>query len=154
MRKLSIIFISIAVMVVLQACNSNSNKSKEIEKYQYTETKVELNEVLKKKVGSWIQEGSECYGLVMMSDPDGNVKDVKEMKAVVLIIQNDKIKMKSLENVTLAPKEGCTKMGISKGETWWEEDGDLFQTREEAIAFGKSIKTKVKSAAGTKFTID
>lgn len=153
MKKLSIIFISIAVIVVFQACNS-TNKSKEIEKYKYAETKVQLNDVLNKKVGSWIQEGSECYGLVMMTDRDKNVQAVKELKAVVLIIQNDKIKMKALEDVSLAPKAGCTKMGISKGETWWEEDGDLFQTREEAIAFANSLEKENKPAAGAKFTID
>lgn len=153
MKKRSIIFISIAVIVVFQACNS-TNKSNEIEKYKYSETKVQLNEVLNKKVGNWIQEGSECYGLVMMTDNNKNVQAIKELKAVVLIIQNDKIKMKALEDVSLAPKAGCTKLGISKGETWWEEDGDLFQTREEAIAFANSIKKENQSAAGAKFTID
>lgn len=153
MKKLSVIFFSIAVVIAFQACNS-SNKSKEIEKYQYAETKVQLNDVLSKKVGSWIKEGIECYGLVMLTDKDGKVQAVKELKASVLIIQNDKIKMKALEDITLAPKAGCSKMGIAKGETWWEEEGDLFQTREEAIAYGESIKIERKSKAGAKFTVD
>lgn len=153
MKKLSSIIILVAVVIVFQACNS-SNKSKEIEKYTYTEEKVQLNDVLSKRVGSWIKEGSECYGLIVMSDKDGNIQTIKELKAVVLIIQNDKIKMKALEDVSLAPKKGCTKMGISKGETWWEEDGDLFQTRDEAIAFANSVIQEKKPATGGKFTIN
>jgi uncharacterized protein YwlG (UPF0340 family) len=153
MNKLKSIIISVAVIVAFQSCNS-SNRSKEIEKYQYSESKVELNEMLNKKVGSWIKEGSECYGLVMMVDKDGNVQAIKELKALVLIIQNDKIKMKALEEVSLAPKAGCSKMGLSKGETWWEEEGDLFQTREEAVAFGESVRIERKPPTGGKFTVD
>lgn len=151
-RSISLI-ISIILFSVLQSCNS-SNKSSEIEKYKYTETTVQLNDTLKKKVGNWVREGVECYGLVMLTDNDGSVKAIKEIKAIVLTIQSDKIKMKALENISLAPKEGCTKMGISKGETWWEEEGDLFLTRDEAIAFANELKKEQKSAAGTKFTID
>lgn len=153
MKNLRTILVSIAIIVVFQACNSTS-KSKEIEKYAYSEAKTELNEMLNKKVGSWIKEGMECYGIIMLRSPEGKIQAIKDIQAVVLIIQNDKIKMKALETVSLAPKAGCTKMGISKGETWWEEDGDLFQTREEAIAFEQSIEKEVKSPAGTKFTID
>ncbi len=55
------------------------------------------------------------------------------MKAKVTTILSDSIKMKALEAVSLAEVKGCTKMGLAKGETWWETEGDLFKTREEAL---------------------
>ncbi len=153
MRKFGIISFIIIAAVAFQSCNTK-NKSKEIANYQATETKLQLNEVLQKKVGSWIQEGMDCYGVIIASDADGNVRGMKAVKAKVLIIQNDKIKMKALEDVSVAPKEGCSKLGISKGETWWEEDGDLFQTREQALEYIKSYKAEHKPKSGTKFTVD
>ena len=68
-----------------------------------------------------------------MTDKNENPISVKEIKALVVIIQKDKIKMKALEDISMAPKIDCSKMGISKGQTWWELEGDLFQTKEEAI---------------------
>ncbi len=141
MKKTLSIVLTIAVIVLFQACNSK-NKSKEIEQYRYTGTKVQLNNKLKKKVGSWIEEGAECYGIVMVNSPEGSIQAVKEVKAKVLIIQNDRIKMKALENIDLAPRPGCTKMKVSKGDIWWEKEGDLFQTKKGAIQFINTVKQK------------
>ncbi|MFY9152025.1 MAG: hypothetical protein WAO52_08425 [Prolixibacteraceae bacterium] len=153
MKQITAFFLSLIFIWGIAGCGSN-DKSKQIEKYKYDESANKLNDLLKKKVGSWIQEGMECYGLIIMTDKDGQLQALKEIKAMVLIIQSDKIKMKALEDASLAPKAGCTKMGITKGETWWEEEGDLFKTREEAIAFGKTVKIHRRSPAGAKFTID
>jgi len=153
MKQLIVIILGFIFFNMTTSCGSR-DKSNALGKYNSEETKIKLNEILQKKVGSWIQEGSECYGLVMLTDKDGNVQAVKELKAIVLIVQNDKIKMKALEDVSLAPKAGCSKMGIAKGETWWETEGDLFQSKEEAIEFGKTIKIEKESPIGTKFTID
>jgi len=152
MKQLSKIIWGIILLVGFTACGSR-DKSKSIENYKTQDSVVKLNEVLQKSVGSWIEEGKECYGIVQLIDKEGNILSMKEIKAVVLIIQNDKIKMKSLEEVSLAPKAGCSKMGIAKGETWWEEEA-LFQTREEAIAYEKSVQIKHKSPASAKFTVD
>lgn len=153
MRKFGIITFIIIAAIAFQSCNSK-NKSKEIAKYQTTETKPQLNEVLQKKVGSWIQEGMDCYGVIVTLDTDGNVRGMKTLKAKVLIVQNDQIKMKALESINLGPKEGCSKMGISEGDTWWEKDGDLFQTQEQALEYIKSYKAGHKPKSGTKFTVD
>jgi hypothetical protein len=45
--------------------------------------------------------------------------------------------MKALEKINIGPKEGCSEMGISKGETWMEKDGELFQTKDEAVTYLK-----------------
>jgi hypothetical protein len=44
-----------------------------------------------------------------------------------------------MEDVVIAPIQGCTKVGMKKGEMWDEKEGDLFRTREEAV---KYIETK------------
>ena len=153
MKKLGFVFYSMVIVIAFQSCNS-ANKSKEIEQYQSPETKNQLNETLQKKVGDWIKEGVDCYGVIMLISKEGDVRAVKELKAKVLIIEDDKIKMKALENVSLTPKPDCFKIGIAKGGTWWEEEGDLFQTREKALEYIKTIKIVKKSYAGTKITVD
>lgn len=134
-------YLAVVFILSLFACNS-SKKSKQIEQYDYTEEKVELSDHLKSRIGDWIEEGVICYGLVVMSDMDGIIRAAKPIKAKVIFLYNDKIKMKALEDVSVAPKEGCNKMGISKGETWMEKRGDLFKTEEEAISFAKTMINK------------
>lgn len=153
MKQLATLIFCIGFIMILTNCGSRDQSKTTVQNNQ-DQSEVKLNDILQKKVGSWIKEGSECYGLIVMTDKDGKIHAIKELKAVALIIQSDKIKMKALEDVSLAPKAGCTKLGIAKGETWWEEEGDLFQTREEAIEFKKTVKIDKKSPVGAKFTID
>lgn len=153
MKQITTLLFCIGFIIILTSCGSR-NQSQATSQAVSEQSEVKLNDVLQKKVGSWIKEGSECYGLVILTDKDGKAHAIKELKAVVLIIQNDKIKMKALEDINLAPKAGCKKMTMAKGETWWEVEGDLFQTREEAIEFKKTVKIDKKSPAGAKFTID
>ena len=74
----------------------------------------------------------------------------KPVKAKVIAINNNEIKMKSLENVSLMEVQGCSKMGLSKGETWLEADGDLFKTKEEALAYLKNRNLIRKESAKAK----
>lgn len=122
------------LVAALSACHS-SDRSKELDKYAYDGDSKVLNEQLNTRVGSWIEEGTTCYGILILQDENGLPKKLKEVKAKVILLQNDKIKMKSLEDIALAPVEGCSQLGIRKGETWWETEGDLFRTREEAVSF-------------------
>jgi len=132
-QLMSIILVAVFAGSILN-CGSG-NKSKQIKEYKYTEEKVAVTGVLQKKVGNWIKEGMTCYGIVILTDKDGNPKKVKEIEARVVSIQPGKIKMKAMEDLVLAPVEGCLKTGLKKGETWDELEGDLFQTREDAINY-------------------
>jgi hypothetical protein len=95
---------------------------------------ISLNDNLQAKVGSWLKKDVECYGIVVGYFADGNTLG-KSVKCRVVAIKPDKIKMKTIESVSLLPGEGCDKMGLAYGDTWWEEEGDIFRTREEAEAF-------------------
>ncbi len=123
-------------IVTFTACNSGK-KVEENATYTYEEPSTELNEVLKAKIGDWAKEGVECYGIIVAIDQNGIPQNGFPIKAKIIRIKSDKIKMKALEAVNIGPKEGCSKMGMSYGETWWEEEGDLFQTLEEAEAYLK-----------------
>lgn len=120
--------------IYITGCNSDK-KNKALEQYSYESKDEKLSDKFQKKVGDWIGEGKECYGIIVLCDEKGNPKKLKEVKAKVISVRADKIKMKSLENIQLAPVEGCSKIGIKKGETWIETEGDLFQTREEVISY-------------------
>ncbi|MCG6186766.1 hypothetical protein [Maribellus maritimus] len=128
--------LTLVSIVVFSACNSK-NKSDEIANYAYEEKTAELNKELQNKVGDWIEKGSVCYGLVVAIDGSGTPKHGKPVKAKVVRISDDEIKMKALEKINIGPKEGCSEMGISRGETWMEKDGELFQTKDEAVTYLK-----------------
>ena len=134
MRNSVFIGIALALLTSISSC-TNRDRSKTLEQYSYKAGDVVLNEKLQGKVGEWIKEGMTCYGIVILNDENGIPQKLKEVKAKVITIQSDKIKMKSLEDIALAPVEGCSKIGIKKGETWWETDGELYQSKEAAINF-------------------
>ena len=118
----------------LPGCNTGK-KSDEIKNYSWQEEKALLNPELQARLGSWVEEGTVCWGLVVTVDKNGTIHRGLPVKAKVISFQKDSIKMKALEMVNLAQIKGCTKMGLAKGETWWEEDGDLFKTKEEAVSY-------------------
>ena len=135
MKNLISIFV-IATIFTFSACNTK-NKSAEIAGYDYQEKSTELNKELQAKVGDWVEKGTVCYGLVVAVDGSGTPQHGKPVKAKVVRISSDEIKMKALEKINIGPKEGCSEMGISRGETWQEKEGDLFKTKDEAIAYLK-----------------
>jgi len=135
MKKTVFISLLICASVIL-SCNSKK-RSDEIKNYTYQEKTPTLNENLKGKLGDWVSEGTVCYGLVVIIDGKGKVVKGLPVKAKVISLKTDSIKMKALERVNLAEVKGCTKMGLAKGETWWETEGDLFKTEAEALAYLK-----------------
>ena len=134
MKQLILACVSIILLIGISGC-AQRDKSKILGQYKYEESKSVLNETLKKKLGTWVKEGISCYGILILSDENGLPKKLKEVKAKIVNIQSDKIKVKSLEDIIMSPVKGCSKIGIKKGESWDETDGDLFQTKEEAIQF-------------------
>jgi len=134
--KNSLLILLLIGAIITGGCNSRK-RSDEIKNYTYQEQTTELSEQLSGKVGSWVQEGTVCYGLVASIDAKGKVQKGLPVKSKVLTIKSDSLKMKALESVSLAEVKGCTKLGIAKGDTWWETEGDLFKTKEEAVAFLK-----------------
>lgn len=144
--------IIIILLSLTTACNQK-NKRQEIATYTYA-TKVQLSDTLEQRVGHWIKEGQECYGLVISSFSDQRIALAKPVQAKVITITATAIKMKALETVNVGVSEkakACGKLQIDKGQTWWEEDGDLFATKEEAQAYANKLNNKARTH---KFTID
>lgn len=134
MKQLILIIAGVLLLLNISGCGQ-SDKSKILEQYKYDESKSVTNELIPKKLGSWIKVGITCYGIVIVHDESGFPLRIKEVNAKVISIQSDKIKMRSLEDVVMAPVKGCIKFSIRNGEDWDEIEGDLFQTKEEAIKF-------------------
>ncbi len=95
---------------------------------------IKLNTGLDEKLGSWLKKDTECYGIVVGFFADGSTIG-KSVKCRIVAIRPDKIKMKTIESVSLLPGEKCDKMGLAYGDTWWEKEGDIFKTREEAETY-------------------
>jgi hypothetical protein len=127
----------ITLIICFGGCRSK-NRSEEIKNYAYPVKTATLNEKMTVKVGDWVEEGTVCYGLVVLVTTEGKQMRGLPVKSKVVSFTADSIKMKALESVNLSPVKGCKKMGLARGETWWETEGDLFKTKEEAEAFLKS----------------
>ena len=136
MKKI-LLAIMICSITVFTACKSGVDGNEVI--YEYEEEKNELSPELKEKVGSWAEIGVICYGCVVALDEHKNPINGKPVKAKIVQIKNDGLKLKALQNISvgIGEAQGCTKLGISKGETWWETEGDIFKTREEAESYLK-----------------
>jgi hypothetical protein len=130
------ILLMILCIFMVSSCNSKK-KSDEIKNYAYKQETSVFNSELQSRLGDWVEEGTVCWGLVVSINREGIVIKGLPVKAKVISLQKDSIKMKALEMVSLTEIKGCTKMGLSKGETWWETEGDLFKTKEEAESYLK-----------------
>ncbi len=142
--------IAILILLFLFSCNSQK-KSNEVASYEYEEEKVEMSAELRSKTPEWVVEGKICYGLVVQIDKNKKRIKGKVIKAKVIQIQKDAIKMKALESVNLVEVEGCTKMGLNKGDTWDEKDGDFYLTKEDAT---NALKTLNLYKTSDKATVD
>ena len=138
------------ILIVLASCN-NHKKSDEVASYTYEEEVVELNEALQAKFPDWIKEGMICYGLVVQINQDGQEVKGKPVKAKIVKIGRNAVKMKALESVSLVETIECTKMGLAKGQTWDEKHGDLFLSLNEAV---NRLKEKNIYMASGRFTVD
>lgn len=117
------------------------------------EEKVVLNDVLQKKIGSWAKEGAECYGLVLLVRKNKTVEVGKSVKTKIVQLQSDSVKVKLLEDVSLAKTKDCSKLGMSTGQTWWEKEGDLFLAKEEADKYLKEKGWEYKDKTAGKFKV-
>lgn len=127
------LFLSILILSLF-ACDSQK-KSGEVASYSYEEEVVEMSDELKKITPKWVEIDKICYGVVVQINEQKKPIKGKPIKAKVVQIGRNAITMKALETVSLVETIDCTKMGISKGETWEEDEGDLFLTEQEAINF-------------------
>lgn len=131
-----LIFILAWFLLLINAAGCRQyDKSKVIEQYKYSEDISVLKVKYKKEIGTWLNEGTICYGIVMVRDENKRPIRLKEVQAKVISIRSESIKMEVLENVIINPAIECNKVTLKKGECWDEVDGELFKTREEAILF-------------------
>jgi hypothetical protein len=138
MKYFALIIASVLLLIYISGCGY-SDKSKILENYKYEESISAPIARIPKNPGPWVKEGILCYGIVVVFNENKKPLRVKEFHAKVINIEPDKIRMRSLENIKMSQVKGCNKFCIKEGEDWDEADGDIFQTKEEAI---KLIDTK------------
>jgi hypothetical protein len=134
MKQLMLNFVAFVLLANLLGCGQ-ADKTKILEQYKYEEAGIVSDEINQKQAKAWVKEGITCYGIVVVFDNNKIPIRVKEVRAKVIGIQSDKVRMRSLENIKMAPVKGCNKFSISAGEDWDEVDDELFQTKEEAVGF-------------------
>ncbi|WP_321345552.1 hypothetical protein [uncultured Draconibacterium sp.] len=131
MKKLVIIFTLLSNLIIF-GCNS-SRKSDEVATYSYQEEKVEMSDAFKAKIPEWVEEGTVCYGLMIQISTDSLPVRGRPIKAKVVQVNKNSVKMKALESVKMEEIKTCSKYLVTKGEVWDEEEGDFYLTEQEAI---------------------
>ncbi|WP_319502360.1 hypothetical protein [uncultured Draconibacterium sp.] len=131
MKKLVLLVILFTSLCII-SCNSSKN-SDEIASYTYQEKKVEMSDSLRVKIPDWVEEGKICFGLVVQVTKEGKPITGKPVKAKVVQIDENSVKMKALETVILYEGPDRNLKGINKGQVWDEKEGDLYLTFEEAV---------------------
>ena len=131
MKKL-VLFIGLLTSISIISCDS-SKKSEEIASYTYKEKKVEMSDSLKAKIPEWVEVGKICYGLVIQITKNDKLVKGKPVKAKVVQIDENSVKMKAIETVILNETIDCSLRGINKGQVWDEKEGDLYLSIDEAI---------------------
>lgn len=152
MRSYTIVFFAI-LLSILSGCSNSPKPKPVVNEPVMEEENTKLNNALQNKIGAWAKEGVECYGLVVLTNAKKVVESGKSVKTVIVRIASDSVKVKVLEDVTLGKKKDCNLLGVTVGYTFWESDGDLFQTREEADNFLKSKGWEYKEKRTRKFKI-
>jgi hypothetical protein len=147
------IFLFAILLSFLTNCNNSPKPKQVVQSPAAVEEEGKLNDALNKKIGSWAREGVECYGLVVLTNSKQVIQTGKSVKTVIVRINSDSLKVKVLEDVSLGQKKDCNLLGVTVGYTFWESDGDLFQTREEADNFLKSKGWEYKEKKTRKFKI-
>jgi hypothetical protein len=127
-----------SAIILMASCSGNKKEqpANSTTTVKPGQTEVVFNEKLQAKIGSWVKQGTECYGIVIAELVDKKTIG-KSVKCKIIALKPDMIKLKTLESINLMESRGCDKLGLSYGDTWWEEEGDLFKTREEADAYLK-----------------
>lgn len=141
MKQIALFLSIFTFAIVLASCSGNKKDSDEV--YEYVEPSAELSDFLKERIGDWAMEGANCYGILALLDSDGNMQEGAVIKAKIVRMKSDSIKMKSLVDIKLREVVGCEKLGISRGETWWETEGDIFLKEEDAKAHLEKVLTSV-----------
>jgi hypothetical protein len=134
MRNIIVITYIFILLQAIGGCDL-ADKSKEIAKYKYDDTSGIMTVKVDKSIGSWVKKGVECYGLIMVCDLEGNPLRIKEVHVRVLEMNSNKIKMQAMEDVMANKTIECKKISFRKGQSWEEEYGEIFRTREEAIKY-------------------
>lgn len=129
-RFLSAFLFSLFILAFCKSGETNSEGIKEVSNMP-SDSATALSEKRMARLGSWVEKGTECYGIVLVKLKRGEIIG-KAVKCKVMSIKPEKIKLKTLESVSLMEGEGCDKLGLGFGDTWWESEGDLYKTREEA----------------------
>ena len=131
MRKL-VLLVILGTSLCIISCNSSKN-SEEIASYTYQEKEIAMSDAFLVKIPSWVEEGKICYGLVVQVTKENKPVSGKPVKAKVVQIDENSVKMKALETVILFEGTDRNLKGINKGQIWDEKEGDLFLTSDEAI---------------------
>jgi len=92
-----------------------------------------MSDALRVKIPGWVKEGKICYGLVIQVTKERKPVTGKPVKAKVVQIDENSVKMKALETVILYEGPDRNLKGINKGQVWDEKEGDLYLTFDDAV---------------------
>lgn len=134
MRQFFICVIGSIVFFQFLGCG-RTDKSKVVAQYAYQDSLVAQDSGKARALGDWVKKGVVCYGIAIVNDKQGKPMKAKEIKAEVIEREPDGVKMRSLETFFQSDAKSCYEYLIMEGEEWYEKEGELFMTKDEAVRY-------------------
>lgn len=135
MRHFIFYFVGSLLFLQFVGCGQ-TDKSKILAQYAYQDSLVVSDAIpTVSGPGDWLKKGIVCYGIAMVSNSQLKPIKVKEVRAKVVDLVPNGVKMASLETLFVSKEKPCSQYLIIEGEEWTEREGELFKTKEEAIKY-------------------
>lgn len=129
-------YLSIVLIIVIFGCRNRPRIESPLVPANYfvLEEVTSLPDSVKNKFPDWVEPGVKCFGIVSLIDSLGEFDTFGfAVPCQVMSYHVNGVRCKVIRNVYPYESYGCQVIGIRKGETWMETDGDLFQTEKDAL---------------------
>lgn len=130
-------YIALLLFIALFSCNNNPRiEAPLIPKDLFVLEEVKkMPDSLQSKFPKWVEPGVNCYGVLIFTDKqDVYLPLGYPIPCKIISLHLNGVKCKVTQNIYPYESFGCQVIGIRKGSIWIETDGELFLTKEEAVA--------------------
>lgn len=133
LRNFTLLFL-LSIILLFSGCKKKINEPTIVdETLFFFNPDQELSQEIKSKFPDWIKKDVECYSYAKLLNDKQNVS-AYPIKCKITGILRSGVKCRVIENTSYFDELQCGRYDVKTGTIWFETKGDLFLTKEEAIA--------------------
>lgn len=133
MVKVILKFVLGLFFILLLGCSSQDQSPTIIdETLFFLNENQQLKDEIKVKFPTWIKNDLECYSFVKIKNDKGNLS-AYPIHCKILAVLRGGVKCRILETTSYFAEIKCKKYDVKSGFVWYEKEGELFKTKQEAI---------------------